>query len=66
MKRVRIDRSIYSDDTIEKTRQVYKNYAITSLRYKRDYVEIIFWKCQYDEAQTIKEFENYMIGVENS
>lgn len=25
-----------------------------------------FWKCKYGEDVTIKEFENYMIGIENS
>lgn len=46
--------------------KIYKNYALTSVSYKRDYAVITFWKCRYDEEQTIKEFENYMIGVENS
>lgn len=45
---------------------VYKNHAVTTVQYKRDYAIITFWKCKYDEEQTIKEFENYMIGVENS
>ena len=66
MKKLRINRSIYSDDTIEKTLLVYKNYAVTTVHYKRDYAIITFWKCKYDEDQTMKEFENYMIGVENS
>lgn len=66
MKKVRINRSVYSDDTIEETMLVYKNHAVTTVKYKRDYAIITFWKCKYDEEQTIKEFENYMIGVENS
>ena len=45
---------------------VYKNHAVTTVQYKCDYAIITFWKCKYDEEQTIKEFENYMIGVENS
>lgn len=66
MKKIRINRSVFSDDTIEKTMMVYKNHAVTTVQYKRDYVIVTFWKCKYDEEQTIKEFENYMIGVENS
>lgn len=66
MKRVRINRNVYSDQTIEKTRMVYRNHAVTTVQYKRDYAIITFWKCKYDEDQTTKEFENYMIGVENS
>lgn len=66
MKKVKINRNVYSDATIEKTMKVYKNHAVTTVSYKRDYAIVTFWKCRYDEEQTIKEFENYMIGVENS
>jgi len=66
MKTIRINRSIYSNDTIEKTMRMYKNHAVTTVKYKSEYAHVTFWKCRYDEEQTIKEFENYMIGVENS
>lgn len=66
MKKIKINRSVYSDDTIEKTMMVYKNHAVTTVQYKCDYAIVTFWKCKYGEEQTIKEFENYMIGVENS
>ena len=65
MKKLRINRSIYSDDTIEKTIKAYKNHAIIVVTYKQQYANVIFLKCKYDEDLTIKEFENYMIGVEN-
>lgn len=45
---------------------VYKNHAITTVSFLHDYAIITFWKCKYDEELTVKEFENYMIGVENS
>lgn len=66
MKKVKINRSVYSDHTIEKTMLIYKNHAVTTVQYERDYAIVTFWKCKYDESRTIKEFENYMIGVENS
>lgn len=66
MKTVKINRSIYSDQTIAKTMQVYKNHAVTTVKFQDVYAVLTFWKCKYDEAQTIKEFENYMIGIENS
>lgn len=66
MRKLRINRSIYSDKSIEKTMQIYKNHAVTTVSYKNCYATVTFWKCKYDEDQTIKEFENYMIGVENS
>lgn len=66
MKKVRINREIFSDQSIKTTMNVYKNHAVMTLSMKEKYAYIIFWKCKYDENQTIKEFENYMIGVENS
>lgn len=66
MKKVKINRDIYSDRAIQFAMSAYKSYAVMTINYKKDYAVITFWKCKYDEAQTIKEFENYMIGAENS
>ena len=66
MKKLRVNRSIYSDESVAQTILAYKDFAVTSVSYKKDYAIITFWKCKYDEVQTVKEFENYMIGVENS
>ncbi len=66
MRKLKINRSIYSDESIEKTMKIYKKHAMTTVSYKSNYAIVIFWKCRYDEVQTIKEFENYMIGVENT
>ena len=66
MKKIKINRNVYSDETIKKTIGVYKNHAVITVNYQEDYAVLTFWKCKYDESQTIKEFENYMIGVENS
>lgn len=66
MKKVQINRSVYSDKTIKTTLEIYQNHAITTVKFKADYAVVTFWKCKYDEEQTIKEFENYMIEIENS
>lgn len=66
MKKLKFNRSVYSDETIEKARVAYKNHALTVVTYKQQYAIVTFIKCKYDENQTVKEFENYMIGVENS
>ena len=66
MKKLKVNRSVYSDETINRTMMVYKNNAIATVSFKNDYAIITFWKCKYDEELTVKEFENYMIGVENS
>lgn len=66
MKKVKINREIYSKESIEQTMRAFKNHAIMSVTYNKEYATIHFIKCKYDETQTINEFENYMIGVENS
>lgn len=66
MRKLKINRLIYSDDTINRTIQAYRTHALTTVLYKKQYATVIFWSCKYDECETIKEFENYMIGVENS
>ena len=59
MKKLKVNRSVYSDETINRTMMVYKNHAVTTVSFKRDYAIITFWKCKYDEELTVKEFENY-------
>ena len=66
MKKVQISRSVYSDKTIASTIKIYQNHAIVTAEFECGYVVLTFSKCKYDEEQTIKEFENYMIGIENS
>lgn len=66
MKRLKVNRSVYSDFAIEQTILAYRDYAVITINYQNDYAIITFWKCKYNEEQTFKEFENYMIGVENS
>lgn len=65
MKKIKINRTIFSDSTISKTIKAYQNHATTTVKYKGDYAIVTFWSTKYDEEKTIKEFENYMIGFEN-
>ena len=66
MKKIKISRAIYSDKTIESTAKIYQSYADITINYTKEYAVLIFSECKYNESQTIKEFENYMIGTENS
>ena len=66
MKKIRLNRSIYSDKAINSALTAYNNLAIFSVDLDREYATVTFIKCKYDEAQTVKEFENYLIGAENS
>lgn len=66
MKKLKINRFVYSDEAIEATMQAYRHLAMITAKVKGDYTILTFWKCKYGDERTIKEFENYLIGIENS
>lgn len=66
MKKLILNREIYSDQSIERTVQAYRGHARITVSYDACYATVTFWKCKYNADQTVKEFENYMIGVENA
>lgn len=66
MKTVKYNRCIYSDESIKQAMKIFCNHANTKVKFERDYAIVFFSNFKYEEDQTIKEFENYMIGVENS
>ena len=65
MNRLKLSLEIYSISNIEKTCRVYKDYAKIRISKKESEVEVLFDNCKYDSWLTIKEFENYLIVVEN-
>lgn len=65
MKRITVDLGIYSKETIQKAIQDYRNLAKISVKQNAEQATITFWYCKYDESRTVKEFENYLIGIEN-
>lgn len=66
MKKIQINSEIFSEKTVKQALDDYKRIAKTSMKNKGEYYIVTFWKCKFDEEQTISEFENYMIGLENS
>ncbi len=66
MKRITVNLEIYSDESIRKAIQAYCTLAKISIKQKKEQAIITFWHCKYDEDRTAKEFENYLIGIENS
>lgn len=59
-------KEIYSRENILSTISAYRDYATIILNDVNDKYELIFRKCKYSKKITIKEFENYLIGLENS
>lgn len=66
MKKLKINRSVYSDETIKSTMQAYQHLTTITIQNIGDYTVLTFRKCIFDEERTVKEFENYLIGIENS
>lgn len=66
MKVIKLSRDIYSDENIKLAKEAYKSLAKITVSTDLQYVKLRFLKCKYEETRTIKEFENYLIGLENS
>ena len=60
-----LNKEIYSKDLIRKTMIEYEDYAKLSVIDYEDYICVLFIDCKYNEDRTVKEFENYLIGLEN-
>lgn len=65
MNKLLLHTDIYSESSIEETCDVYKDYARIKIKWKNPYVELIIDRCKFTPDITIKEFENYLINVEN-
>lgn len=60
-----LNTEIYSEDKINQVQTVYREYAVITKKLVDQYWILKFDNCRYDESLTIKEFENYLIGLEN-
>ncbi len=66
MKKLLLRRDIYSLESINKAIDSYTGFAEFDISDDGDYISIVFNNCRYDEQRTMKEFENYLIGMENT
>lgn len=66
MIRLRLNTDIYSLENISKAAKAYKHLAKIKVSGKKEDAKIVFRNCKYDEERTVREFENYLIGLENS
>ena len=65
MTRIKLHRDIYSKEAIVKAISDYKGIAKIRLQEKDSGYVLTFTLCKYGEERTVKEFENYLIGLEN-
>lgn len=66
MKMIRFSKNIYSQNSIRQACTAYRELAKIDIVEMKDHFLVTFRKCQYDEETTVKEFENYLIGIESS
>ena len=66
MSSMRIPVEIYSLSSIEQAIDAYRNLArIEWHRERENFICLDFSDCKFDENRTMKEFENYLISIEN-
>ena len=61
-----INASIYAKKNIDKVKQLYNDLAKIEEEQISDGICLKFYECALDEKTTVMEFENYLIGLENS
>ena len=65
MTKLLLSADIYSYTNIIETCDAYRGFADIKFTKKDSYYELTFDDCKYDSDITIKEFENYLINIEN-
>lgn len=63
---IKLSSEIFSYQKINSTINIYSGYADIVIEYEDNYWVVSFTNCKYDEELTIRAFENYLIGLENS
>ena len=66
MKKLLLSKEIYSYENIQKVRSVYCGYGVIHVIPDKNNWLVLFSRCAYGEETTAREFENYLIGLENT
>ena len=66
MIKLELNKGIYSKKAISLACEAYQGFAKIQLVEWNDKYIVVFRKCVYDAWTTAREFENFLIGVENS
>lgn len=57
---------IFTIDNITYAKKAYVDFANINIKAENNYWLATFFDCKYDEIETVRAFENYLIGLENS
>lgn len=63
---MRLAKQIFTRKTIDTAINDYRELTQIKINDEREYWNINFFHCKYDKEVTEKEFENYLIGLENA
>lgn len=66
MTELKLNLDIYSLKNIKRAISAYRDYADIKTADNSNCIILYFDKCRHNEALTVKEFECYLIGLENS
>ena len=62
---LRIKSNLYSEKNLRQAIEAYSKLCSIKYEIKNNIIEGRFMDCIYPEETTIKEFENYLISLEN-
>ncbi len=65
MTSLRISKEIYDEKSLSGAVEAYKGFAEIKIEDIGESWTVSFEKCINGEQITVKEFENYLIGIEN-
>ena len=66
MSRVKINKNIFEKETVLRTIEEYSDIATININETDEYYDLNFDNCKYDQEETVKEFENYLIDLTNN
>lgn len=61
----RLSKDIFSQQAVIEAARAYSHLALISIEEQDNYWQIQFTECRYAEYITVREFENYLIILEN-
>ncbi len=66
MSKISINKNIFDKEILLSAIEEYKDIATIKVDETDNYFNLQFNDCEYDEDETVKEFENYLIDLTNS
>ena len=66
MRELKLNNEIFSMESIRAAKEAYLEIANITVLHGRRCTILFFTNCRHDVERTVKEFENYLIGIENS